>query len=284
LVREWIAIKALCLIHSPMSCFTIRGMTPKKLVLNSTLFSRRTRLRSIATMMAAPAIGDPPFRLHTSASSSSTTGEDEEPWSPIICDPPFAFINKNSRGTPTYVEHRVPKSQRSTRSFAAMKAPADSNHSSCPTTPSFSSILPDDDDAPFSPIICYCTFAFCIKDSRGNCSAAARHHATTRLAHRPTAPKHPNNNPNATVTHPLQHRTPVKPQQPIRSTQISKNTANQDRPFSPMPTTTTTKTTPSQLPLKPDSPSLLLPSPQQGNYPNKSPSTSPPSSGRSVKT
>jgi len=149
------------------------------------LFSRRTRLCSIATMTAAPAVGDPPFRLHTSASSSLTTGEDEEPWSPIICDPPFAFINKNSCGTPTYIEHCVPKSQRSTRLFTTMKALADSNHSSCPTTPSFSSILPDDDDVPFSPIICNCTFAFCIKDSRGNCSAAARHHATTQSAHRP---------------------------------------------------------------------------------------------------
>jgi len=58
-------------------------------------------------MTAAPAVGEPPPNLTTSALPSFTNDDDEGPFSPIIYDSPFAFIKHNSRGTQHHVEKHV---------------------------------------------------------------------------------------------------------------------------------------------------------------------------------
>jgi len=60
-------------------------------------------------MTAATAVGEPPTNPNTSALPSFTNDDDEGPFSPTICDSPFASINQNSRGTQHHVEKHVPK-------------------------------------------------------------------------------------------------------------------------------------------------------------------------------
>jgi len=61
-------------------------------------------------MTAAPAVGKPPPNLTTSALPSFNNEDDEGPFSPIICDSPFAFTIKNSCGTQNSVGKHVTKS------------------------------------------------------------------------------------------------------------------------------------------------------------------------------
>jgi len=86
------------------------------LVLNSTRYSRRKRRRPIPTMMAAPAVGEPPLNLTTLALPSFNNEDDEGLFSPITCDSSFAFIIPNSHGTQHHVENHITKfhCQRST--------------------------------------------------------------------------------------------------------------------------------------------------------------------------
>jgi len=60
-------------------------------------------------MTAATAVGEPPPNPNTSALPSFTNDDDEGPFSPTICDFPFAFNIKNSRGTQNHVAKHVTK-------------------------------------------------------------------------------------------------------------------------------------------------------------------------------